>query len=154
MVPPRTRYFADASALVKRYRTEAGSQRVSELMEHAEEVLIARLSIVEVSSALVRRARSMQIPSQEVFATLTNFDDDVTASLSIIELDEAVMDYAVQLARVHGLRGADAVQLSCALLVKRDRAEIPLILMSSDIELNAAAESEGLTVVNPTEARS
>jgi len=123
-------------------------------MEHAEEVLIARLSIVEVSSALVRRARSMQIPSQEVFATLTNFDDDVTASLSIIELDEAVMDYAVQLARVHGLRGADAVQLSCALLVKRDRAEIPLILMSSDIELNAAAESEGLTVVNPTEARS
>jgi predicted nucleic acid-binding protein len=142
------RYFTDSSALVKRYRNEDGSQRVSELLENAEEVLLARLGIVEVSSALVRRARSTQTPQKDLLLTLADFDEDLSTSLSV-ELDESVMDHAVRLSRLHGLRGADAIQLSCALLAKRDRDQ-EIILLSSDAELNAAAAVEGLTVVNPS----
>ena len=42
--------FVDSSALVKRYQEEEGSDRVSELTENAHGLLIARLTIVEVSS--------------------------------------------------------------------------------------------------------
>jgi predicted nucleic acid-binding protein len=48
-------YFLDSSALLKRYRDEAGSQRVSQLIETGERLVIARLAHVEVSAAIVRR---------------------------------------------------------------------------------------------------
>ena len=52
----------------------------------------------------------------------------------------------------HGLRGYDAVQLAAVLQVRDERVALgatPIILVSADTELNAAAMAEGLLVENP-----
>ncbi|HVX87008.1 MAG TPA: type II toxin-antitoxin system VapC family toxin [Phycisphaerae bacterium] len=143
-------YFADSSVLVKRYRQEAGSKRTSELLESAERVLIARLTIVEVSAALARRAHATKTEQENLLAALSAFDRDVAGALDIVELDEPLMEYAVKLARQHALRGADAIQLSAALLAGHELSDARITLLSADSELNAAAAAEGLAVVDPT----
>jgi predicted nucleic acid-binding protein len=143
-------YFADSSALVKRYRKEVGSERISELLESAEQVLISRLTVVEVSAALVRRARATKAAEENLQVALASFDRDLTKSLDIIELDEPLMEYAMKLARRRGLRGADAIQLSAALLANLDAPDMRLSLLCSDGELNVAACAEGLAVLDPT----
>ncbi len=85
-------FFVDSSALVKRYRSESGSERVSELLASPNRLLIARLTVVEVSSALVRRARSTNMPPEKLRTALGAFDDDLRDSIDLIELDDPVMD--------------------------------------------------------------
>jgi hypothetical protein len=54
-----------------------------------------------------------------------------------------------KLAKVHSLRGYDAVQLASALEVENELTSLNLpnlIFVSADNELNNAAKSEGLTV--------
>jgi len=141
--------FVDSSALLKRYRNEAGSERVFELLQDAERLLIARLTVVEVSSALVRRALATGVPAAELEATIADFDGDLAKSFDLVELDELVMGRAVVVARQHALRGADAIQLACALLAQEELRGFSILFLSSDAELNAAALAEGLQVENP-----
>jgi uncharacterized protein len=141
--------FIDSSSLVKRYRNEEGSRSVSESLENAERLLISRLTIVEVSSALVRRARATTFPIGELAKAIAVFDDDISRSFDVIELDEPVMAQAVAMARKYGLRAADAIQVACAVLARNSQGNSAMVVLSSDVELNAAALSEGLQVVNP-----
>lgn len=55
-------------------------------------------------------------------------------------------------AETHGLRGYDAVQLAAAIIMNNRLAALgmpPITLLSSDLELNSAADSEGLLVDDP-----
>jgi hypothetical protein len=142
-------FFVDSSALVKRYRNEEGSPRVSELLEGAERLLAARLTVVEISSALIRRARVSRMPAEQLRSVIATIDRDFRESFDLIELDEPVMELAVAMARKHGLRGADAIQLACVVLAQNDTPDAQIVLLSSDDELNAAASVEGLQVENP-----
>jgi hypothetical protein len=57
------------------------------------------------------------------------------------------------LARAHGLRAYDAVQLTAALEVNRDHQNAgvgPVTLVSADRDLNTAAAVEGRAVEGPT----
>lgn len=81
-------FFVDSSALVKRYRNEPGSQRVSSLIDGAEHLTIARLTKVEVSAALVCRVRRARVPAERVKATLAAFDEEILRSFDIVELGE------------------------------------------------------------------
>ena len=63
-------------------------------------------------------------------------------------LTEAIIDNAARLARKHGLRANDAVQLSTAIDVRRILAEVGSIttaLVTADLELNVAAVGEGFS---------
>ncbi|MBT3270182.1 type II toxin-antitoxin system VapC family toxin [Candidatus Poribacteria bacterium] len=69
-----------------------------------------------------------------------------------METSSTTLDFAMSLARRHGLRGYDAVHLAACLEVNAihiDEGADPVTLVSSDDELNAAAEAEGLAVLNP-----
>ncbi len=135
---------------MKRYRNEPGSQQVSSLIDSAEHLIIARLTKVEVSAALVRRARRANAEAvAEVNAALAAFDEEILRSFDIVELDETVMEQAAIMARKHGLRGADAIQLACAIFAQHDGSDAQHALLSADDELNAAAIAEGLRVENP-----
>ncbi len=54
-------YFLDASALVKRYITEAGSKWVSQLTDPAANntILIAEITMAEVAAALAAKHRAV-----------------------------------------------------------------------------------------------
>lgn len=112
-------------------------------------IVISRLTVVEVTSTLVRRSRRGEISDEELNTALRLVDEDA-AGFQTIELGGAAMSRAISLAREHGLRAADAIQLACALLARGERRQDgDFILVSSDHELNAAAEQEGLSVLDP-----
>lgn len=77
-------------------------------------------------------------------------ENEFRTRFDVIELGSAVIGRSVDLLRVHTLRAADAIQLACALMaVGTSRTDVEFFFLSSDVELNAAAETEGLTVVDP-----
>ncbi len=141
--------FIDSSTLVKRYRTELGSDYLVNLIPGAARLVVSRLTKVEVTAALVRRARGLNMPSNAVDEALTSLDTEIRDSFDVVELDEPLIEQAGTLARRHAIRGADAVQLACALLARHDYPKNELVLVSADDELNAAAVAEGLQVENP-----
>jgi len=133
-------YF-DASALVKCYAREPESAAVERLLGSAAGAT-SRLSAVEVTSALTRRARSGACSPRDLHRMLRSFDDDL-ARLSIVELSEEVVARARVLLKQHPLRAGDAIQLaSCLCLREGIHAEVRF--MAFDERLSKAARAEGL----------
>jgi predicted nucleic acid-binding protein len=142
-------YFVDSSALVKRYRFEAGSERVAKLLGVTDSLIVARLTQVEITSAIVRRGRANGLTDIHAGTAIATFERDLRVFFDIVELDAPVFALAIEMARKHGLRAADAIQLACAILARADAAGQDFNIVSSDLELNAAAEDEGMSVVDP-----
>jgi predicted nucleic acid-binding protein len=142
-------YFLDTSAVVKRYVSEVGSAWVQALTDPAAGNIpcIARITRPETVAAITRRERGGHITPANAATALADFDLDFAQQYLTISLSDALIDHAAELARTHGLRGYDAVQLAAALEVW---LQIPTtILISADDELNAAASAEGMAVENP-----
>ena len=143
-------YFLDSSALVKAYRREAGTDRLTQLLNGPDPIIVARLAQVEVSSAIVRRGREGGISPADIQAVMAELDRELSDSFDVIELTAAIMARATALARVHGIRAADAIQLACALTAGQGAGQ-ELVLVGSDAELNGAAQTEGLRILDPTQ---
>jgi predicted nucleic acid-binding protein len=144
-------YFLDSSALVKAYRREIGTLRVLELLDGSDLLILSQLAHVEVSSAIARRGQAAGMPVQDLGLVLAELDREISQSFGTIELLPPIMARAVELTRSHRLRGADAIQLACALWAAQLHSQQQLVLVGSDQELNAAASLEGLATLDPTQ---
>jgi predicted nucleic acid-binding protein len=147
-------YYADSSVLVKRHVHEAGSAWFQALTDPAISniVITARISIVEVVSALNRRVREANISSNDYSDLVTDFLDTCTTEYELVELTEAVVAQARQLLERHTLRAYDAVQLASALIAQQSllSAGLPtLTFLAADDRLVHAAQAEGLPTDNP-----
>jgi|SRR5271157_2671742 len=147
-------YFLDTSALVKRHVTEAGSVWVKSLVraKAGHTLYIARITAVEVTSAITRRQHSGDLSPAQAGAILGHFRRHLLQRYRVIELTPVMFNNAMVVARKHRLRAYDAVQLAVALEVQRleqDAGLGPVVLVSGDRDLNAAATAEGLSVENP-----
>lgn len=146
--------FMDSSAIIKRYVSEVGSQWVRSLFlaMPANRVAVASITSVEVVAAMTRRSRGGTTLSADAAAACALFLADYASDLGIVEVTDVLLNQAVQLAQSHGLRGYDAVQLAAGIELNRLHLEAgltPIIFISADKELNAAALAEGLTVDDP-----
>jgi predicted nucleic acid-binding protein len=144
-----TRYF-DASALVKRYVRERGSLTVRRLLASGI-AATSRLSEVEVSSGVIRRAREGAFTIRRRDRILSALQRDVPA-LAILEMTPEVTADARSLLMRHVLRAGDAVQLASCLYLQRQLAQ-PVPFVAFDSRLLQAARAEGLTVVTARTAR-
>jgi predicted nucleic acid-binding protein len=143
-------YFLDSSALAKRYFEEPGTPRVLEIMQSGDRLVVSRLAVVEVASAGARRARAGGIAPELFDELILALEDDFRRLFEVVELSTAAMTRAVDLTRSHALRAADAIQLASALIARGERSqEYDFALVSSDGELNAAAQCENLAVIDP-----
>lgn len=148
-------YFFDSSALVKRHVTEAGSAWVRSLTraKAAHTLYIARITAVEITSAITRRQRGGGLSRAQAGAIFGHFRRHLTQRYVVLELTPSLMADAMLSARAHGLRAYDAVQLAAALEVNRIHQPAglgPVTLISADQDLNSAAAVEGLAVDDPT----
>ncbi len=87
-----------------------------------------------------------------VTKSITRFRRNFAARLVISEITEALVNEAIRLSDLHALRAYDAVQLAAALAAHGQRIShglLPLIFVSADVDLNNAAQAEGLAVENP-----
>ena len=147
-------YFFDSSALVKRYVTELGTGWVSGITAAAtgNQVYIVRLTLVEVISAITRKARGTGISAAGAAVAIADFRRDLLNQYTKVDLIPMLIEQAANLAESHALRGYDAVQLAAALEINSDRLTAgfsAITLISADAALNGAAVTEGLAVDDP-----
>jgi uncharacterized protein len=113
---------------------------------------IASITAVEITSAITRRQRGGHLSAAQGGAILGHFRRHLTQRYSILELTQPLLADAMRLARKHGLRAYDAVQLAAMIEVNHlyQVAKLgPATMLSSDRDLNAGAQAKGLTVEDP-----
>ena len=147
-------YFADSSALVKRYVQETGTSWVRRLTRRSPStvIYIAHITAVEVTSAVARRRKGKTLTAAKASSILHRFRQHLAGRYTVIEIMPALANAAMRLANTHSLRAYDAVQLAAALEIRRQRQDAgfaPVTLISADQALNDAALAEGLTVDDP-----
>lgn len=147
-------YFCDSSAIVKRYVQESGTAWVRRLTRQGkpDPIYLARITAVEVTSAVARRRQGGTLTAPRVRSILTRFRGHLARRYRILEVTPTLLTAAMQLANSHALRAYDAVQLAAALeLDARWQAAGMggITLVSADQDLNTAATAEGLMVEDP-----
>ena len=133
-------YF-DSSALVKLLAEEEGSDLAAELWDGCDAAVASRLAYSEVRAALAAAARNHDITEAELDQAEQDWGD-YWAATRPVELTAAVERHAGQLARVHALRGADAVHLASALAI----GDPDLIIAVWDRRLHTGARAAGCRV--------
>jgi uncharacterized protein len=147
-------YFFDSSAVVKRYLVETGTAWVSSITDLAagNRVYLSRITLVEVISAIMRKARGSGLSTTGAMTAISNFRHDFANEYSLIEFTPTLVESAADLAEAHELRAYDAVQLAAALEVNSEMNSAgasAITLISADVALNTAAIAEGLAVDDP-----
>ena len=133
-------YF-DSSAFVKLLAEEAGSELAAELWDGCDAAIASRLAYPEVRAALAAAARNHDLGDNDLDAAEQAWDG-YWAATRTVELTAAVEQHAGQLARVHALRGADAVHLASALAI----GDPDLVVAVWDRRLHAGAKAAGVRV--------
>jgi len=147
-------YFFDSSALVKRYAVETGTVWMLGLFRRAagHRLYVARITGVEVTAALTRKARGHKLAPDVAARALVRLRRELGRRLRLAEIRPALLTDAMTLAEKHGLRGYDAVQLASAVEANNERVRVglaPLVFVAADSDLLAAAVAEGFMTENP-----
>lgn len=146
----------DSSALVKRYASEIGSAWVVSVCAtgNANIVAIASVTIAEVAAALGAKFRGGFLNQAAYDQAYSDFISHARTVYWVEDVQRVVVERAAQLTRTHELRGYDAVQLASAFLLNQALIigqRPPLIVVSADHNLLAAARAEGLPTDNPND---
>ncbi len=148
-------YYLDASALVKRYVDEAGSDwlRATVAPVRLSLLFTSRMTIVEVISAFARRVRDGSLTFEEFATARDVFRGDCLNEYQIMPPTMTVIDLTCALLERHPLRAYDATHLATALGAQQflvAQGYPPLTFLCADDRLNRSATVEGLAVDNPS----
>lgn len=136
--------YLDASALVKRYIVERGSQETIALTADSGMTATSMVSRAEVAAALAKAARTGLITHEVARKAQRRFAGD-WSDLVRMPVTEALVERAEGLAWHYSLRGYDAVQLAAALTWQESVGE-EITLATFDQQLWEAAKRTGLKV--------
>ncbi len=107
--------YLDASALVKRYVAERGSEEVAAVIAAAAVSGTAVISRAETAAALAKAVRLGVLAQDGAAAALARLQED-WPRLVRLQVTESLIARAAGLAWAHGLRGYDAVHLAAAVI--------------------------------------
>ena len=125
--------YLDASALVKRYVDEVGSDEIVAAMNEADTSSMCRIGFVETVGAVAREGEP-----EDVARAKRDW-----IGFHVVELDRALAERAAALSVDHGLRALDAIHLAAALnLAIGDR-----MIATWDVRLHRAARERGLRML-------
>ncbi len=128
--------YLDASALVKRYVDEEGSDAVLEAMGGEKTWSMCRIGFVETVRAVARGGGPEDVGRVE--------RDWI--GCDVVELDRGLAEHAAQLAPSSGLRALDALHLAAALSLSTEG----LLFATWDTRLHRAARAHGLRTLPAT----
>ena len=149
-----TTYYADSSAIVKRYVNEIGSSWIQSLCDptSGNVIALAHVGLVEIAAALSMKTRQGFLPAPTRDGLLRDLQRDGRDQYWLIDVDQEMVIRAIELTRRQKLRGYDAVHMACALFLQETllRHDLPApILLSADHDLLAAAQAEGFLTDDP-----
>lgn len=139
-------YF-DTSALVKRYVTEKGSEKLDEMLAGNPFSATSKLTYAEILSAFTRRYREGEYSKNWLLKIIGNFETEIE-EFSVVDVKYDLLPIVKQLLLRHDLRGSDAIHLASAIWLKNVLKE-NITFAASDANLLKAGEKEGLIVINP-----
>ena len=146
-------FYLDTSAVLKRYRTEKGTDVVTQLYEGStsrDVLLTSSFTCLEVESVAARALKGRVLSQEAYDALLGSFSRDLVEYLALLPSSREKITDAIDAARTYALRAADAVHLAAGkagdALIKSDGG---LMFVCSDKELLAAAEAAGMETLNP-----
>ena len=132
--------FFDTSAFVKRYVEEPGSEKVIEICDQAEQLVLCVICLPEMISTLNRLVREGKLRSGDY----RNIQDLILKEIEDAEICTITPEVVAQTIRClenNVLRAMDALHIGCALVVEPD------LFVSSDQRQIEAARKEGLKVL-------
>ena len=136
--------YCDASALVKLYVPEAGSDELNQALRKRRDVLISDLAVTEIVSSLARRRRegalTAAIAARLHRAILSHAGKGVYRRVELLPETHREAERLLLAAESVALRAADALHL--ALAISGDAASV----LTYDRRLADAARTVGLTV--------
>lgn len=141
-------FYLDSSVWVKRYQREPGTDFMKAVWNSGWSRASCFLGLIEVTSAIVRRHAHQQVANEATAAVLTTLGTDYKGFIEV-HLGQIVHDLAMALTTRHRLRGADAIHLAAAVAYAR-RSTDRTVVVTSDLELIAAAQAEGLATLDPS----
>jgi hypothetical protein len=149
-------YFFDSSALVKYYVSEIGTQWVRDLIDAQppNEISIAHVTGAEIVAAISRRVRMGLTTLTDGAKAIGVFNTHFQTKYRVVIVTIETVERAMSLAEKYALRGYDAIQLATALTVEEEMTADgfgPLTLISADVDLNQAAQGEGLLTDDPNQ---
>lgn len=102
-------YYLDTSALVKRYKTEQGSETINELFngKSSDEVFAcSQFAAVEIEATLSRALKAHLLNRRAYAAILGRFSQDLTETIMMHPVSSVILSDAAELARRYALRAA------------------------------------------------
>lgn len=141
--------FLDASALVKLYIEELGSEELLEQVDRpGVRLALSSLSRVECRSALRRKQRLEKMRKEVVDDLLLRFDSDFVGSFLIQPIDNHVIDEAVRLTDAKVLKAYDAIQLASCMRLRQSLSGEDVTFACADRQLMRAADEEGVSILD------
>jgi len=139
-------YFLDTSALVKRYHSEKGTDKIDKIFSQDDRaIVISSISLTEMVSALNRKKEDKIILKEDLKIALSKFFHDAIKDFLILEIDGEHIKGSITLVLKRNIRTLDALQLAVALSLK----ELKVTFVCADKKLVSVAEKEGLQTINP-----
>lgn len=142
-------WFADTSALIKRYVKEQGSDWLrSNVIK--DRVIISQLTPIETTAALGRRFNQGVISKFVFYQARRTFLLHLSANkYTVVDLNQQIVEEAMRLTFHRGLRAYDAVQLATALVASANFDRSRFVFLTADAGLEAVSQAEGLQTDNP-----
>jgi predicted nucleic acid-binding protein len=137
-------YF-DTSALVKRYLIEDGSPAIEALWDKASRAVASEILYDEMAATFARKRRETPADVDTIEQARATFRTE-WIGFRRVAVNDDVHRRVDELIERHALRGADAIHLASALLV-RDALQQAVTFACADQKLVAAARDEGIDVV-------
>lgn len=147
-------YF-DASALVKRYSAEDGTELVNELFHQlpTAQMTCAVIGILEMIAVLVRKKNDGRLPPDLFAQAVVELNQEVIEdeAFSLASVDDELVMSALNLITRHSINSTDAIILRSCLNLQRVlmSQNHRLVLWSCDKRLLRAAQQEGVEVFDP-----
>jgi uncharacterized protein len=137
--------YLDASAIVKRYIHEPGSDTVVQWIENADLVGTSLISRAEVSAAFAKAARMNVLTRSEAESCLYHFRTDWSTYIRI-QINEQTTTRADEFAWMVGLRGYDAMHLAAA-TAWQSALNSAVVMVTFDAALAKASLASGLQIL-------
>jgi predicted nucleic acid-binding protein len=145
----------DASALIKRYALEVGTETVNALFASRPAVptVTAYLSYAETCASLRRKLNGgvLDLPTFSTARLAVHREILLNPAVALITVDDAAVLSGIELTDRHNLNSTDAAILAACLRYAQSQPSDALrcILVASDHRLLRAADAEGLRTLNP-----
>lgn len=133
--------YVDASGAMRLLLAgRVGHRTALQVWDESDDLVTVTLTYAEVCAALAAARRNRALTEPGLGRALRSWDG-LWAQVAPVVLDESLAKTAGELARVHALRGADAVHLAAAQATGSD------LLLSADRDLCAAAQRCGIATI-------